>query len=62
LDSTGPCSAAALTAEVPDGVSAPWQNEFYYLDWDATITQYETEGLYNVTVSPQTCDTVVSPE
>jgi hypothetical protein len=43
------------------GVPTPWQNEFYYLDGEVTITVRETDGLYNVLLSAQTYDQVVSP-
>lgn len=45
---------------MPDGVPTPWQNEFYYLDGEVTITHQESGGLYNLTVSPQTYDQLVS--
>lgn len=47
---------------MPDGVPTPWQNEFYYLDGEVTITQAESDGLYNITVSAQTYDDVLSPD
>ena len=45
---------------MPDGVPTPWQNEFYYLDGEVTITEREMGGLYNVIVYKQTYDEVVS--
>jgi hypothetical protein len=46
---------------MPDGVQPPWLNEFYYLDGEVTITQNESDGLYNLTVSPQTFAQVTTP-
>jgi hypothetical protein len=47
---------------MPEGVRTPWQNEFYYLDGEVTITQMESEGLYNITVSAQTYADVTSAD
>jgi hypothetical protein len=47
---------------MPEGVPTPWQNEFYYLDGEVTITQHESGGLYNVVVYAQTYDDLVSPD
>ena len=46
---------------MPDGVEPPWHTEFYYLDGEVTIAIQETDGLYNVTISPKTYDEVVTP-
>jgi hypothetical protein len=46
---------------MPDGVETPWHTEFYYLDGEVTITIQETDGLYNLTISPKTYDDVVTP-
>lgn len=46
---------------MPAGAPTPWLAEFYYLDGQVTITQNESDGLYNVTVAPETYHHVVSP-
>jgi hypothetical protein len=46
---------------MPAGVPTPWHGEFYYLDGQVTIAIQETDGLYNLFVSPQTYDQVVAP-
>jgi hypothetical protein len=45
---------------LPDGVPIPWQNEFYYLDGEVTITHRESDGLFNLILSAQSYDEVVS--
>lgn len=45
-----------------EGVPTPWQNEFYYLDGQVTLTHAETDGLYNVTVSAQTYEDLSSAD
>lgn len=47
---------------MPDGVPTPWQNEFYYLDGEVSIALNETDGLYNITVSAQTYQDVISAD
>jgi hypothetical protein len=46
---------------LPPGVPIPWHGEFYYLDGEVTVAIQETDGLYNLFVSPQTYDQVVAP-
>jgi hypothetical protein len=45
---------------MPEGVPTPWQNEFYYLDGEVTITQQESDGLYNITVLTQSYEDLIS--
>jgi hypothetical protein len=46
---------------MPDSVPTPWHEEFYYLDGEVTITENETDGLYNLIVAPKTYEDVIAP-
>ena len=41
-------------SQMASGEPTPWAEEFYYVDGELTVTENETDGLYNITVAPKT--------
>jgi hypothetical protein len=45
---------------LPAGAQQMWQNEFFYLDGEVTLTNHERGADYNITATPKTWDEVTA--
>ncbi|HEX6357642.1 sigma-70 family RNA polymerase sigma factor [Actinophytocola sp.] len=57
VGSSGPASGYVV---LPDGAQQMWQNEFFYLDGEVTLTNNERGADYNITATPRTWDEVTA--
>jgi hypothetical protein len=55
VGSSGP---SAGYVQLPAGAQQMWQNEFFYLDGEVTLTNHERGADYNITATPKTWDDV----
>jgi RNA polymerase sigma factor (sigma-70 family) len=57
VGSSGPASGYVV---LPEGAQQMWQNEFFYLDGEVTLTNNERGADYNITATPKTWDEVTA--
>jgi hypothetical protein len=57
VGSSGPASGYV---GLPEGAQQMWQNEFFYLDGEVTLTNNERGADYNITATPKTWDEVTA--
>lgn len=57
VGNSGPSSGYVT---LPEGAQQMWQNEFFYLDGEVTLTNNERGADYNITATPKTWDEVTA--